>query len=37
VLPQIVIQIQDDKVIEVFTDKLINQPLYPVPGWNKRS
>src|SRR5712692_451469 len=30
VLPQTVIQIQSDKVIEVFTDKFVNQPLYPV-------
>jgi branched-chain amino acid transport system substrate-binding protein len=37
VLPQTVIQIQNDKVIEVFTDKLVNEPVYPVPAWNKRS
>jgi branched-chain amino acid transport system substrate-binding protein len=37
VMPQTVIQIQDDKVIEVFTDKFVNQPLYPVPAWDKRS
>src|SRR5712691_716494 len=37
VLPQTVIQIQDDKVIEVFTDKFVNQPMYPVPAWDKRS
>jgi len=37
VLPQTVIQIQNDKVIEIFTDTFINQPLYPVPPWNKRS
>ncbi len=37
VMPQTVIQIQADKVIEVFTDKFINQPLYPVPAWDKRS
>jgi branched-chain amino acid transport system substrate-binding protein len=37
VLPQTVIQIQDDKVIEVFTDKFVNQPVYPVPTWDKRS
>jgi branched-chain amino acid transport system substrate-binding protein len=36
-LPQTVIQIQDDRVIEVFTDKFVNQPLYPVPAWDKRS
>ena len=37
VMPQTVIQIQDDKVIEVFTDKFVNQPTYPVPAWDKRS
>jgi len=37
VLPQTVIQIQDDKVIEVFTDKFVNEPVYPVPAWDKRS
>jgi branched-chain amino acid transport system substrate-binding protein len=37
VLPQTVIQIQSDKVMEVFTDKFVNQPLYPVPAWDKRS
>src|SRR5712691_11759837 len=36
-LPQTVIQIQDDKVIEIFTDRFINQPVYPVPAWDKRS
>jgi branched-chain amino acid transport system substrate-binding protein len=37
VKPQIVIQIQNGKVVEIFTDKFVNQPLYPVPGWDKRS
>jgi branched-chain amino acid transport system substrate-binding protein len=37
VMPQTVIQIQDGKVVEIFTDKFVNQPLYPVPGWDKRS
>jgi branched-chain amino acid transport system substrate-binding protein len=37
VMPQTVIQIQNEKVIEIFTDKFINQPLYPVPAWDKRS
>jgi len=36
-LPQTVIQIQDDKVVEIFTDRLINRPVYPVPAWDKRS
>jgi branched-chain amino acid transport system substrate-binding protein len=36
-MPQTVVQIQGDKLIEIFTDKFINQPLYPVPAWDKRS
>jgi branched-chain amino acid transport system substrate-binding protein len=36
-IPQTVVQIQDDKLVEVFTDKLIHQPIYPAPGWDKRS
>jgi branched-chain amino acid transport system substrate-binding protein len=36
VRPQTVIQIQDDKVVEIFTDKFVNKPLYPVPAWNER-
>jgi len=37
VLPQTVIQIQEGKVVEIFTDTFINQPVYPVPHWDKRS
>jgi branched-chain amino acid transport system substrate-binding protein len=37
VMPQTVIQIQDGKVVEIFTDRFVNPPLYPVPGWDKRS
>ena len=35
-IPQTVIQLQDGKVVEVFTDKVINKPVYPVPAWDKR-
>ena len=35
-VPQIAIQIQDGKVVPIFTDHLINQPRYPVPSWSKR-
>jgi len=35
-MPQTVVQIQDGKVVEIFTDKLINKPQYPVPPWDKR-
>jgi len=37
VLPQTVVQIQDGKVVEVYSDKFINQPIYPVPTWDRRS
>ena len=36
-LPQTVVQIQDGKVVEVFTDRLVNEPIYPVPTWEQRS
>jgi len=36
VLPQIVIQIQDGKVVPVYTDKMLNKPMYPIPAWDKR-
>jgi branched-chain amino acid transport system substrate-binding protein len=35
-LPQIVIQIQDGKVVPVYTDKILNKPQYPIPAWGKR-
>jgi branched-chain amino acid transport system substrate-binding protein len=35
-LPQIVIQIQDGKVVPVYTTDFLNKPQYPVPGWSKR-
>jgi branched-chain amino acid transport system substrate-binding protein len=35
-MPQTVIQIQGGNLVEIFTDKLINQPVYPVPPWDKR-
>lgn len=37
VLPQTVIQIQNGNVVEIFDGNFINQPLYPIPSWNKRS
>jgi branched-chain amino acid transport system substrate-binding protein len=37
VLPQIVIQIQNGKVVPVYTNHVINKALYPIPPWNKRS
>jgi branched-chain amino acid transport system substrate-binding protein len=35
-LPQIVIQIQDDKVVPVFTTKFLAKAKYPVPAWGAR-
>ncbi len=35
-LPQIVIQVQDGKVVPIYTDHFLNRPRYPVPAWNKR-
>jgi branched-chain amino acid transport system substrate-binding protein len=36
VIPQTVIQVQDGKVVEIFTDQFINRPVYPAPAWDKR-
>jgi branched-chain amino acid transport system substrate-binding protein len=35
-LPEIVIQIQDGKVVPIYSDSFINKPKYPVPPWGKR-
>ena len=35
-LPQIVVQIQDGKLVPVYTTKMLNKPQYPIPAWNKR-
>lgn len=35
-LPQVVIQVQDDKVVEVYNKGFVNQPQYPMPAWNAR-
>ena len=37
VLPQTVIQVQNGKIVEIFADGFIDQPLYPVPPWDKRA
>ena len=36
VLPQIVIQIQEDKVVPIYTADFLNKPEYPVPAWGDR-
>ncbi|HEX7968526.1 MAG TPA: amino acid ABC transporter substrate-binding protein [Stellaceae bacterium] len=36
-LPQTVIQIQNGQVVEIYTEKFVNKPLYPIPPWDKRS
>lgn len=35
-LPQIVVQIQDGKLVPIYTTKLLNKPVYPIPAWDKR-
>jgi branched-chain amino acid transport system substrate-binding protein len=35
-VPQIVIQVQDGAVVPIFTDKILNKPIYPVPAWSAR-
>lgn len=36
-LPQIVVQVQDGKIVPIYTDHFLNRPRYPVPGWNSRN
>jgi branched-chain amino acid transport system substrate-binding protein len=36
-LPQIVVQIQDGKLVPIYTDAFINKPQYPIPAWDKRN
>ncbi len=36
VLPQVVIQIQDGKVVPVYTTDFLTKPMYPTPAWNAR-
>ncbi|HET9669174.1 MAG TPA: amino acid ABC transporter substrate-binding protein [Casimicrobiaceae bacterium] len=36
-LPQIMIQIQNDQVLEIYSGgKFVNKPVYPLPTWDKR-
>jgi branched-chain amino acid transport system substrate-binding protein len=35
-VPQIVIQVQDGKVVPIYTDHFLNKPRYPVSTWAKR-
>lgn len=35
-LPQIVVQIQDGKLVPVYTTHELNKPIYPIPAWDKR-
>lgn len=35
-VPQIAIQIQGGKIVPIYTDHMINKPVYPVPAWSKR-
>ena len=36
-LPQTVVQVQNGALVPVYASDFINQPLYPLPPWNKRS
>ena len=36
-LPQSVIQVQNGKLVPVFSTDFLEKPLYPLPPWNKRS
>ena len=36
VLPQVVVQIQDGKLVPVYTTDFINKAQYPTPAWDKR-
>jgi branched-chain amino acid transport system substrate-binding protein len=35
-LPQTVIQIQNGELVEIYTEKFIAKPIYPIPSWDKR-
>jgi branched-chain amino acid transport system substrate-binding protein len=35
-MPQMVIQVQDGALVEVFGTTFVKQPKYPMPEWNKR-
>ena len=36
VLPQVVVQIQDGKVVPIYATDFLNKPDYPIPAWNSR-
>ncbi len=35
-IPQIVIQVQNGKVVPIYTTDFLNQPVYPIPAWGDR-
>jgi branched-chain amino acid transport system substrate-binding protein len=35
-IPQIVVQVQNGKVVPIYTDHFLNKPRYPAPAWSKR-
>jgi branched-chain amino acid transport system substrate-binding protein len=35
-LPQTVIQIEDGKVVPIYSDDFLHKPRYPIPPWSKR-
>jgi branched-chain amino acid transport system substrate-binding protein len=36
VLPQVVVQIQDGKVVPIYSNDFLDKPDYPVPAWGER-
>lgn len=36
-IPQIAIQVQDGKIVPIYTDHFLNKPRYPASGWSKRN
>ena len=36
VLPQVVVQVQDGKVVPIYASDFLNKPAYPVPAWSSR-
>ncbi|MBU6468855.1 MAG: amino acid ABC transporter substrate-binding protein [Betaproteobacteria bacterium] len=35
-LPQTVIQVQHNAVVDIYGQQIINKPMYPMPAWDKR-
>ena len=35
-MPQRVVQVQNRQIVEIFTERFINEPISPVPPWSGR-